>query len=451
LLFAAALRCVPSRSEAPSLETVEETAAAKKQKFDFHSPGEQPEVSNIVPFTTELGPNELEVVPPREKCSKIGEDCRKTKCCVMSGYLCYEKDSSWASCLKKCVRGDSTNGNKSNRMLVQKPTPEDKAQISHWNPFFKPAPPGPWTCNRPKSLIPTVPAKPVDPTRLTLFCFTVMLSNNGNGKEQTEISLVRTQLHTKTSIFGCEKWTVFSDVSVWLTHGNETYQATILTEKVAYPKIIHRPHTKIWVNTPLYVNVWLKLKEQGTYKRYDWTVKVDPVTVWFPMRLREFLKNQKTTNSGVYFENCRYVRMGFYGGLEVMDRVAAEIVAEHIEDCFETLPWAHAQHAHFRYYGEDKFSMKCMDKYGVHRVPSMFDVNYMASKGQLLVDVACPAHIPKGDKKQMKKLTKQGFSPAWFPNCAKSKAVALHGFHTPKKYFTCLKEAQADEGHLAFA
>merc|ERR1712113_999918 len=96
-------------------------------------------------------------------------DCRKTKCCVMSGYLCCEKDSSWASCLKKCVRGGSTNGNKSNEIEVQKPTPEDKAQISHWKPFFKPAPPGPWTCNRPRSLIPTVPAKPVDPTRLTLF------------------------------------------------------------------------------------------------------------------------------------------------------------------------------------------------------------------------------------------------------------------------------------------
>lgn len=445
------MRCVPSRSEGSSLETVEETATAKKRKFDFHSPGERPERSNIVPFRTELGPYELEVVPPRERCSKIGEDCRKTKCCVMSGYLCYEKDSSWASCLKKCVRGGSTNGNKSNEIEVQKPTPEDKAQISHWKPFFKPAPPGPWTCNRPRSLIPTVPAKPVDPTRLTLFCFTVMLSNNGNGKQQTDVSLVRTQLQTKTSIFGCENWTVFSDQRVWLTHGNQKEKATILTTKVVYPKIIHRPNTKLWVNSPLFVNVWRELKEQGTYKRYDWTVKVDPSTVFFPMRLRAFLKDQKTTSSGVYFENCRYVRMGFYGGLEVMDKVAAEIVAEHIADCFQTLPWEHAQHAHFRYYGEDKLLMKCMDKHGVHRVPSMFDVNYVASKGQLLVDNGCPAHLPKGDLKQMAALGKQGYNVQWFPNCAKSKAVALHAFRKPKDYFRCLKKAQADKEHLAFA
>jgi len=92
-----------------------------------------------------------------------------------------------------------------------------------------------------------------------------------------------------------------------------------------------------------------------------------------------------------------------------------------------------------------------MDKHGVHRVPSMFDVNYVASKGQLLVDNGCPAHLPKGDLKQMAALGKQGYKVQWFPNCAKSKAVALHAFRKPKDYFRCLQKAQADKEHLAFA
>merc|ERR550532_3783618 len=186
-----------------------------------------------------FAPGLLEVAPPLKQCARIGESCAATKCCVESGYNCYEKNSTWASCLMNCIP------------------------------------------NKPNGGIANMP-------------------------------IIKTAQSMKTSVFACDFWNVFSDMSVQLNPGH--------TIKVDYTKVhysngtaVRRPNTQIFVNTPLFVNVWTHIKHQDTWRSFSWVVKADPFTVFIPSRLRSILSQQLVTPTGVYTENCKYVRMSLHG------------------------------------------------------------------------------------------------------------------------------------------
>merc|ERR1712241_394036 len=138
---------------------------------------------------------------------------------------------------------------------------------------------------------------------------------------------------------------------------------------------------------------WTMIAAEGWHAKQDWTVKVDPTTVFLPIRLRKILEKQKQTDNGVYLENCKYVRYGFHGSMEVVDQKAAVMYAQHAEGCLQELNWDKAEHAHFSYMGEDKFMERCMDLHGVDRIPSSFEPGKGAKDG-LLMTITCPAHLP---------------------------------------------------------
>jgi len=261
--------------------------------------------------------DQVEVSPPRAQCARIGESCKENNCCRFSGYQCYRKDEKWSSCLKECKRGKENGDKKSDKPIVQKGTPDANGMVPiHAKPFFKPAPPGPWTCKRTPNLKPAA-----HPEGTTLFCFTVALSKTGPAQkpkfqDPKLIDLVKTQHQTKSGIFGCEDWMVFSDSTFELTPGPPQLFATA----VDFPKPAVRPNTKQWQNTPLFANVWKNILEMGRHTKQDWTVKVDPTTVFLPIRLRKYLKTQKVTDNGIYLENCKYVRYGFHGSLAAWTR-----------------------------------------------------------------------------------------------------------------------------------
>jgi len=249
-----------------------------------------------------------------------------------------------------------------------------------------------------------------------------------------QIDLVKTQHATKSSIFGCEKWHVFSDVLFELTPGPPT---RIMSTQVEFPHPVVRPNVKVWQNTLLYVNVWKKILEQKEFEDYDWTVKVDPTTVFLPIRLRKILATQKQTENGVYLENCKYVRYGFHGSLEVVDKKAAMTYALNAANCLDELHYDHAQHAHFNVMGEDKFMERCMDFHGVDKIPTTFQVGPGPQEG-LHTTVTCPGHMPKQGK---------GLPKNWKPPCSKTMTAGMHAFKKPKDYFDCLRETQALDTH----
>jgi len=137
------------------------------------------------------------------------------------------------------------------------------------------------------------------------------------------------------------------------------------------------------------------------------------------------------TESGVYLENCKYVRYGFHGSLEVFSQRAAGTYATHVEDCLRTLHWTRARLGGFPYLGEDTFAQQCMDRFGVDRVPSQYQPNQ--ASGGLHAAGACSARRPAG-------IVAEG---SWSPDCKSTRAAALHAYKDPRSYFRCLVETQS--------
>merc|ERR1712217_355757 len=367
-----------------------------------------------------------------KNCSHIGDSCAETKCCSFTGYYCFEKDASWSSCLADCKPGKE-NGDDHNRPAVQAGKPE-KNPPSHWNVTFKTAPPGPWTCKRK-----TVPLTPSKLDGASLFCFTFV--SNNYGKKQTEdFKILAFAEKEHTHVFACDHWAVFSDVDAPLSPG--------ATTKVAYPKEVKRPGSKLWVNTPLFINIWKSIKSEGLWKTYSWTVKADPTAIFIPVRLQAILGQQPVTAAGVYLENCKHTRMSFHGSLAVVSKQAMGALLDNLDVCQTELPWKNATHAHFRYYGEDKFMAWCMHYGGVLRIPSRQEavrVPLTEPIQGLHITTSCPAHhVPQTGSKPVKADKKSGSAMAgWKPDCSRIQTAGIHQFKKLKDFMKCYKDTIA--------
>merc|ERR1719367_2287199 len=281
-------------------------------------------------YQDDYSPSSTVLVEPWVKnCSHIGDSCATTKCCAWTGYYCYEKDASWSSCLSVCNPGKE-DGGISEKPLVQKGKPVSNPPPNA-NATFKTAPPGPWSCKR-KS----VPLTPASYVGTALFCFTFVTNDRGNGTTK-DFEILSVAQKANVSVFACDHWVVFSDVDKALNPGK--------TVNIAFPKQVKRPNgKKLWANLPLFMNIWENIKQEGTWKGYAWTVKVDPYTVFIPQRLRDLLVHQAVPANGAYLENCKHVRMGFHGSLEVVSRDAFGIFLDQLDSCHTELPITNGTH-----------------------------------------------------------------------------------------------------------
>merc|ERR1712004_886648 len=154
-----------------------------------------------------------------------------------------------------------------------------------------------------------------------LFCFAVYMNDTGSTKKIYDLELLRTNLFLGSSIFGCEAYKVYSDVSTWLSPGD--VDTEMVTELAGAPfHFAKRKETGTWINSNIFLAVWKKIEEQGLWEDKDWTVKVDADAVFLPSRLRQKLLTQEVTSNGIYLENCKFVNFGFFGNLEVISRKA---------------------------------------------------------------------------------------------------------------------------------
>lgn len=324
---------------------------------------------------------DIEVAGGLLRCSAVGEDCTGTSCCSITGYKCFQKNTTFAGCLESC------------------PPPGEPV----------------WMCRRPPRLRKMKPSKASPGT--TFFCFEMLCADKGLPDKNWDLSLVRTQLQTKTSIFGCEDWMVFSDVRTWISPGPPQ---KLYTRKVDAPHVARTPFKGMWLNTPTFQNVWIDIRADGRWSKHDWTVKVDPDTVFLPSLLRAKLANQEITDSGIYITNCRGVHFGFFGSMEVMSHTAFGVLILHVEDCNRTLAW----HTPGSEWAEDLFAQRCMDLFGIDNVEDF----------TLISDGVCDA-IGMQQKSHLPAL------PKIQPPCSQP-APGLHPFRTPAEYFTCLAQAQ---------
>jgi hypothetical protein len=113
------------------------------------------------------------------------------------------------------------------------------------------------------------------------------------------------------------------------------------------------------VNSKVFLDVFRHVKEDGRYANYDWTVKVDPDSVFFPDRLRYHLTALRAPKLfPIYIKNSeKKYGFGFLGAIEVFSKEAMDKyfdgdgLGANDEHCFQEIGARS---------GEDGFMKGCM-------------------------------------------------------------------------------------------
>jgi hypothetical protein len=241
------------------------------------------------------------------------------------------------------------------------------------------------------------------------------------------MDLMMSQFKFRVGIFGCEGWEAFSDGDFCLDKGKNVCVTMMPDVEGEFTALTRTDKPEKYVNTPLFYQVWKALRDHGNYQYHDWTVKVDPQTVFLPERLRNFLTDKSTikgvqTEQGNYFENCRGVQWGMFGNIEVTNLKAFTVFMTQLEDCKMSFCWRATDDCKkdwkFGPMGEDVFMQKCMDKNGVQKVQAF----------ELTKSGTCPKSRPP-DQRDNK---------TYVPPCTGVTNPAVHPFRDSTSYFACL-------------
>mmetsp|Transcript_66222 Transcript_66222/g.132893 ORF Transcript_66222/g.132893 Transcript_66222/m.132893 type:complete len:298 (+) Transcript_66222:110-1003(+) len=231
-----------------------------------------------------------------------------------------------------------------------------------------------------------------DPDRgPSLFCFALMLSDT------YEVLLLKKQFEKRVGLFDCDAYSVFSDAPV-LLGGWPPVRAEVIPGQLRVP---HDPVYNFALNTRVFLRVWARVLAHAEFRRHDWTVKLDPDTVFLPDRLRQHLRRGPSPRARVSLLNCR---LGLRGPIELLSARAVEALGAGLQRC-------RAERAGgLDTEGEDTYLDACLKLLGVSQVEDF----------GLLSDARCREQP--------------------FP-CTAGR-VAFHPFKRVDRYFQCLAQAQ---------
>lgn len=183
-----------------------------------------------------------------------------------------------------------------------------------------------------------------------LFCFAVMLPDG------RELDLVQAQADMNHGIFACDARSVYSSKDVEIADGERT--VVVETEfKCGVGGVLYS-----CLNTRTFIEVWKLILADSRYLRYDWTVKVEPDTVFMVGRLRHFLGTAYLKSVGIaYLNNCDH---GLHGAIEVYSRGAVQAFAVLGPVCYSGL-----HKLDYSQWGESLFMDQCLGK--VLQVPRL--------------------------------------------------------------------------------
>lgn len=344
------------------------------------------------------------------RCAVIGQNCTASKCCAESGYKCYFKDAGWAECKRQCTPGvdpaepsshatpwscklafipHRLSTTSSTTMYAGKQSGNCSGQYEsckdsnccedtsltcfHRSSFYaecrkdchetsaqscvvivdgRPAA----TPTAEPTMSPTLPPitkenlKPVPGESPTLYCFALMLAYG------YEVSLMRNQADTKAGVFACNGQDVFSNRSIELTAGPPSLSTVVMEGSLQCE--FGGPYN-LALNSAVFVRVWSKVQSVGEFRRYDWTVKLDPDAVFLPNRLRVRVKALHDEEP-MFLDNC--ASDGLHGPIEVISRSGMEVYTAGLAQCTKTL-----DQDVWNKYGEDVFLRRCLRNLGVKR------------------------------------------------------------------------------------
>lgn len=242
-------------------------------------------------------------------CSWGGEDCSETKCCNdylcdpnyenCWGFSCYMKDEYFSGCAA---------------------TPPDG-----WN--------GTWVGGPREHRMPQGAGDTVAKHGNSLYCFTVVTWTAPRPKPfwNSEAELANTWKQYGLHVLQCDGSDIIDGVE------------TPMAEWGSFQ------------NIDMFMDVWRKVGDIGTWRNFDWTVKVDSDAVFLPGRLKEHLWNLNTpAGARVYVENINY-KFKFMGAVEILTKEALSTFLDLSYTCIR------GEH----HGGEDSFLKGCLDGIGV--------------------------------------------------------------------------------------
>jgi len=223
-----------------------------------------------------------------------GDDCLLTRKCNNAGLQCFAKDNSSAFCSESSP--DDWDG--------------ELLGGSQWHYRMPPAAEG----------------EPIAGT--SLYCIMAVLPGSG------EEALQRQAHDLNASIFACESYKVVQSTP---------------------SEFVHLGTWNSFANTDSFIEVWRQVFAEQAFRLQDWTVKVDPDTVFIPWRLKQHLETLRPAAKKPIYLLTSEVDFKFLGAIEIMSKVAVQNVAESLEDCRRTMPGKS---------GEDGFLKGCLDAVG---------------------------------------------------------------------------------------
>eukprot|EP00930_Biecheleria_cincta_P077031 TRINITY_DN64263_c0_g1_i1.p1 TRINITY_DN64263_c0_g1~~TRINITY_DN64263_c0_g1_i1.p1 ORF type:complete len:579 (+),score=98.80 TRINITY_DN64263_c0_g1_i1:43-1779(+) len=260
------------------------------------------------------------------------------------------------------------------------------------------------------------------PSHTSLFCVALFLAYS------SEQELLVNSFNRKASLFQCDHHAVYSSQVLELTPG-------LVSRRIS--SSMKAEVGGQWV-TVLNLGIFLALYRQliidGDYLNFDWTVKVDPDTVWFPQRLRSSLVKYSwgVGGDGIYLNNCPD---GLHGPIEVFSKAAFRALGLKTSTCNAKLNGPRCiEHCEGVWNQLEICNGDCIDWWGEDLWVDQCLMRFSDARRALAKDLLQEAHC---------------HPPGWmktdWESCKYKEIVAFHPFKDVGGFNKCLDNALADE------
>eukprot|EP00930_Biecheleria_cincta_P001055 TRINITY_DN102220_c0_g1_i1.p1 TRINITY_DN102220_c0_g1~~TRINITY_DN102220_c0_g1_i1.p1 ORF type:complete len:765 (+),score=95.18 TRINITY_DN102220_c0_g1_i1:119-2413(+) len=171
----------------------------------------------------------------------------------------------------------------------------------------------------------------------TFLCWTLVQPGGA------EPGLVDFQRQRGLGVFACDDWIVISNESARSVLGGQAWNTKITTinGSIKMPRSfasVGGSLVTVLASAKVFVKAWQAVFNDGRYRRYDWTLKVDPDLVIVPERLRTVLESHcPAIDGGCGKKILRNFGGDLRGPVEALSRDAVERLAGGIAECAASL------------------------------------------------------------------------------------------------------------------
>lgn len=167
----------------------------------------------------------------------------------------------------------------------------------------------------------------------SLFCFMVVRPT------LQDVELLTMHLEQKL-LSGCNAFDVYSNETLEVLLAGTGWAGKVVggpavagpIDRKLMPNIAHPEGLPYPANTPVFRQVWREVLRVGHFRAHDWTVKVDPDTVFLPSRLRSLLR-ERYGRAAAGIATYLTPESGFQGAIEVFNREAVEAWGAVMDKC----------------------------------------------------------------------------------------------------------------------